>query len=145
MYRFYGRVGLYIYIGTHRGIGFHALQSSRRVIFSRKTGEISLSVLLDLSGKQTTAEPWTCRSPVFFHIPLSISFSLTLSLTISLSLSDFGRVGSSTEKRLTADDGQAAIVQSVVTTVGGARRAGPAGAYSRTEALTRIYVCVLIH
>jgi len=35
--------------------------------------------------------------------------------------------------------------QATVTKVGGARRAGPAGAYSCTEARTRIYACVNIH
>jgi len=107
----YVSVLIYIYIYTHRGIGFHALQSSRRVIFSRKTVEISLSVLLDLSGKQTTAAPMVTG---FFSI------SPCLSLSLTLSLSDFGRVGSAAEKRLTADDGQ------TTSAVGGYKSGGGA-------------------
>ncbi|KAL4121440.1 hypothetical protein QTP88_013954 [Uroleucon formosanum] len=58
-------------------------------------------------------------------------------LSLSVFLSDFGRVGSAAEKRLTADDGQAASAG--YKGWGEARRAGPAGAYSQTEARTRIY------
>lgn len=61
-------------------------------------------------------------------------------LSLSVFLSDFGRVGSAAEKRLTADDGQAASAG--YKGWGEARRAGPAGAYSQTEARTRIYVCI---
>lgn len=141
MYRFYGRVGLYIYryASRHRISRTAKLAACDFLTENRRNLALGIIGLIRKANNRGAVDV-----PVtgFFPYP---SVYLFLSLSHSLSLSDFGRVGSATEKRLTADDGQAAIVQSVVTKVGGARCAGPAGAYSRTEALTRIYVCVLIH
>jgi len=121
MYHFYGRVGLHKwYICMHRGIGFHALQSSsaRVVWFSHgKPAKYRSRYYWTYPESKQPRRRGRAGHRFFLSIPLSISFFL--------SLLNFGRVGSATEKRLTADDGQAARAGDGYKDWGGGTSCGP--------------------